>query len=44
LAVAELTNAFMTLEQVRFSANLQNSKNKLKIDVKNVTEYEQPQQ
>ncbi|MCG9582557.1 molecular chaperone [Vibrio tubiashii] len=44
LAVAELTNAFMTLEQVRFSANLQNSKTKLKIDVKNVTEYEQPQQ
>jgi len=44
LAVAELTNAFMTLEQVRFSANLQNSKNKLKIDVKNVTEYEQAQQ
>ncbi|MEZ8102563.1 TorD/DmsD family molecular chaperone [Vibrio bivalvicida] len=44
LSVAELTNAFMTLEQVRFSANLQNSKNKLKIDVKNVTEYEQPQQ
>ncbi|MDC5855995.1 TorD/DmsD family molecular chaperone [Vibrio europaeus] len=44
LTVAELTNAFMTLEQVRFSANLQNSKTKLKIDVKNVTEYEQPQQ
>lgn len=44
LAVAELTQAFMTLEQVRFSANLQSSKNKLKIDVKNVTEYEQPQQ
>ncbi|MDC5851364.1 molecular chaperone TorD family protein [Vibrio europaeus] len=44
LTVAELTNAFMTLEQVRFSANLQNSKTKLKVDVKNVTEYEQPQQ
>ncbi|NOI82654.1 molecular chaperone [Vibrio tubiashii] len=44
LAVAELTKAFMTIEQVRFSANLQNSKTKLKIDVKNVTEYEQPQQ
>ncbi|MGD8116774.1 TorD/DmsD family molecular chaperone [Vibrio sp. TRT 29B02] len=44
LAVAELTDAFMTLEQVRFSENLQSGKNKLKIDVKNVTEYEQAQQ
>ncbi|MFM2589961.1 molecular chaperone [Vibrio sp. TBV020] len=43
LAVAELTEAFMTLEQVRFSANVASSKNKLKIDVKNVTEYEQAQ-
>jgi len=43
LAVAELTEAFMTLEQVRFSANVTSSKNKLKIDVKNVTEYEQAQ-
>ncbi|KJY82390.1 cytochrome c oxidase subunit II [Vibrio galatheae] len=42
-AVASLTEAFLTLEQVRFSANLQSSKNRLKIDVKNVTEYEQPQ-
>ena len=44
LAVAELTQAFMALEQVRFSVNLQSRKQKLKIDVKNVTEYEQPQQ
>ncbi|MCZ4294211.1 TorD/DmsD family molecular chaperone [Vibrio sinaloensis] len=44
VAVAELTDAFMTLEQVRFSENLQSGKNKLKIDVKNVTEYEQAQQ
>ncbi|MCG9648366.1 molecular chaperone TorD family protein [Vibrio brasiliensis] len=44
LAVAELTDAFMTLEQVRFSENLQSGKSKLKIDVKNVTEYEQTQQ
>lgn len=42
-AVAELAQAFMTLEQVRFSANTASSKNKLKIDVKNVTEYEQAQ-
>ena len=42
-AVAELTQAFMTLEQVRFSANTASSKSKLKIDVKNVTEYEQAQ-
>ncbi len=42
-AVAELTNAFMSLEQVRFSANLQSHKNRIKIDVKNVADYEQPQ-
>jgi len=42
-AVAELAQAFMTLEQVRFSANTASSKSKLKIDVKNVTEYEQAQ-
>ena len=44
LPVASLVDAFMTLEQVRFSENLQSGKNKLKIDVKNVTEYEQAQQ
>ncbi|NOH79736.1 molecular chaperone [Vibrio sp. RE86] len=43
LSVAKLADAFMTLEQVRFSENLSNNKSKLKIDVKNVTEYEQPQ-
>jgi TorA maturation chaperone TorD len=42
-SVAELAQAFMTLEQVRFSANTASSKSKLKIDVKNVTEYEQAQ-
>jgi TorA maturation chaperone TorD len=42
-SVAELAQAFMTLEQVRFSANTASSKTKLKIDVKNVTEYEQAQ-
>lgn len=42
-AVAELTHAFMSLEQVRFSANLQSHKNRIKIDVKNVADYEQPQ-
>ncbi|MEF1291510.1 molecular chaperone TorD family protein [Vibrio sp. M260118] len=42
-AVAELTNAFMSLEQVRFSTNLQSHKNRIKIDVKNVADYEQPQ-
>lgn len=42
-AVAELAQAFMTLEQVRYSANTASSKSKLKIDVKNVTEYEQAQ-
>lgn len=43
LAVAELTQAFMTLEQVHFSVNVQSNKTQLKIDVKNVTEYEQSQ-
>jgi len=42
-AVADLLGAFLTLEQVRFSENMQTSKNKLKIDVKNVTEYDQTQ-
>jgi TorA maturation chaperone TorD len=42
-AVADLLDAFLTLEQVRFSENMQTSKNKLKIDVKNVTEYDQTQ-
>ncbi|WP_159739125.1 TorD/DmsD family molecular chaperone [Vibrio atypicus] len=42
-AVADLLDAFFTLEQVRFSENMQTSKNKLKIDVKNVTEYDQTQ-
>lgn len=42
-SVAALLNAFLTLEQVRFSENMQSSKTKLKIDVKNVTEYDQAQ-
>ncbi|MFW8630474.1 TorD/DmsD family molecular chaperone [Vibrio natriegens] len=37
---AQLCNAFLTLEQVRFSENTKSSKAKLKIDVKNVTDYE----
>lgn len=37
---AQLCEAFLTLEQVRFSVNTKSSKNKLKIDVKNVTDYE----
>ncbi|MGY5838969.1 TorD/DmsD family molecular chaperone [Vibrio chemaguriensis] len=36
----QLCDAFLTLEQVRFSVNTKSSKNKLKIDVKNVTDYE----
>ncbi|MGD8111772.1 TorD/DmsD family molecular chaperone [Vibrio sp. TRT 17S01] len=40
-AVAELLTAFMAQEQVRFSENTKSSKSTLKIDVKNVTEYEQ---
>ncbi|CAH1534684.1 Putative formate dehydrogenase-specific chaperone [Vibrio jasicida] len=37
---AQLCEAFLTLEQVRFSVNTKTSKHKLKIDVKNVTDYE----
>ncbi|MGI9947150.1 TorD/DmsD family molecular chaperone [Vibrio hyugaensis] len=37
---ALLCEAFLTLEQVRFSVNTKSSKHKLKIDVKNVTDYE----
>ncbi|WP_038174718.1 TorD/DmsD family molecular chaperone [Vibrio pacinii] len=43
LCVAELTHAFLTVEQVRFSEHHSSNKTTLKIDVKNVTEYEQPQ-
>ncbi|WP_114764429.1 TorD/DmsD family molecular chaperone [Vibrio rhodolitus] len=39
LAVAQLLRAFGTVEQVQFSQNIK-SKTHLKIDVKNVTEYE----
>ncbi|MGR5266158.1 TorD/DmsD family molecular chaperone [Vibrio astriarenae] len=39
-AVAQLCQAYLTLEQVRFSENKQSAKSKLKIDVKNVTDYE----
>jgi len=38
--VAQLCEAFLTLEQVRFSVNTKSSKHKLKIEVKNVTDYE----
>ncbi|MGY0616064.1 TorD/DmsD family molecular chaperone [Vibrio sp. FJH11] len=37
---AQLCDAFLTLEQVRFSENTKSSKAKFKIDVKNVTDYE----
>ena len=37
---AQLCEAFLTLEQVRFSVKTKSSKHKLKIDVKNVTDYE----
>ncbi|ARV72601.1 TorD/DmsD family molecular chaperone [Vibrio campbellii] len=37
---AQLCEAFLTLEQVRFSVNTKSSKHKLKIGVKNVTDYE----
>ncbi|EKO3825895.1 molecular chaperone TorD family protein [Vibrio harveyi] len=37
---AQLCEAFLTLEQVHFSVNTKSSKHKLKIDVKNVTDYE----
>ncbi|OEE11529.1 hypothetical protein OAY_08900 [Vibrio cyclitrophicus ZF205] len=39
-SAAQLFEAFLTLEQVRFSVNTKSSKHKLKIDVKNVTDYE----
>ena len=39
-SAAQLCEAFLTLEQVRFSVNTKSSKHKLKIDVKNVTDYE----
>ncbi len=39
-SAAQLCDAFLTLEQVRFSENTKSSKAKLKIDVKNVTDYE----
>ncbi len=38
--VAQLCEAFLTLEQVRFSENTKSSKAKLKIDVKNVADYD----
>ncbi len=38
--VAQLCDAFLTLEQVRFSENPRSNKAKFKIDVKNVTDYE----
>ncbi|KOO03444.1 TorD/DmsD family molecular chaperone [Vibrio nereis] len=44
LAVANFAHAFLTLEQVRFSENIHSSKSKIKIDVKNITEYDQSQQ
>ncbi len=37
---AQLCEAFLTLEQVRFTVNTKSSKHRLKIDVKNVTDYE----
>lgn len=39
-SVAQLCQAYLALEQVRFSVNKQSSKHKLKIDVKNVMDYE----
>ncbi len=41
-SAAQLCEALMllTLEQVRFSVNTKSSKHKLKIDVKNVFDYE----
>jgi TorA maturation chaperone TorD len=39
-SVAKLTDKFLTLEQVRFSENKNNNKTHMKVDVKNVTEYE----
>lgn len=43
-AVAQFTMSYLSLEQVRFSENISSNKNKRKIDVKNVTEYDQSQQ
>ncbi|UUM31754.1 TorD/DmsD family molecular chaperone [Vibrio japonicus] len=43
-AVAQFTTTYLSLEQVRFSENTYSNKNKRKIDVKNVTEYDQSQQ
>lgn len=43
LPVAQFTQTFLTLEQVRFSENTHSSKSKIKIDVKNVTEYDPTQ-
>ncbi|USD39895.1 molecular chaperone [Vibrio sp. SCSIO 43135] len=40
VAASQLCQAFLTLEQVRFSVNTKSAKHKLKIDVKNVTDYE----
>ncbi len=39
-SAAQLCEAFLTLEQVRFSENTRSSKAKLKIDVKNVADYD----
>lgn len=44
IAVAQLSEAFFTLEQVRFSEKTTGSKPYSAIDVKNVTEYDQAQQ
>lgn len=39
-AVAKLTQSFLTLERVRFSENKNYNKTHIKVDVKNITEYE----
>ncbi|NUW67494.1 TorD/DmsD family molecular chaperone [Vibrio coralliilyticus] len=43
LSVAQLCEAFLTLEQVRFSAKVKGGKAHSSIDVKNAAEYEQTQ-
>ncbi|NOH54324.1 molecular chaperone [Vibrio coralliilyticus] len=43
LSVAQLCEAFLTLEQVRFSAKVKGGKANSSIDVKNAAEYEQTQ-
>lgn len=43
LSVAQLCEAFLTLEQVRFSAKGKGGKANSRIDVKNAAEYEQTQ-